>query len=288
MIDQARFEGVRPSPIAGTWYPGTREQLAQTVDQFLEMAGEQGVNEEDVIGVIVPHAGHRYSGQVASFAFRCLENLSPEIVAVVSPMHMPVEGKVITTGHEAYETPLGTIPVHQVALQELREALWTEHKIYLEQIRHDSEHSLEIELPFLQRLFTSPFYLLPIMLRDQGQATVEALGHVLGDLLRGESAILVASSDLSHFYSETLARQLDSELLSRLENFDPAGVLSAEDEGLGFACGRGAIAAVLWATRDLGADAVKVLHHATSGDVTSDYSSVVGYGSAVVYKQTTS
>jgi AmmeMemoRadiSam system protein B len=102
--------------------------------------------------------------------------------------------------------------------------------------------------------------------------------------LQGRQVLFVASSDLSHFYPQNTASRLDSELLRRLELFDPMGVMDAEEEGVGFACGRGAIAAVLWASRQLGANRVSILHHATSGDISGDYEAVVGYGAAVIWE----
>jgi hypothetical protein len=107
----------------------------------------------------------------------------------------------------------------------------------------------------------------------------------LAKILAGRQALLVASTDLSHFYPQTVAQELDAEMLRRVEAFDPLGVLQAEEEGKGFACGRGALAAVLWAAKELGANHVQILHYATSGDITGDYSQVVGYGSAVVTRK---
>jgi hypothetical protein len=100
--------------------------------------------------------------------------------------------------------------------------------------------------------------------------------------LEDQAALLVASTDLSHFYDQEQAIRLDSEMLHQVEAFDPLGVLQAEEEGKGFACGRNALAAVLWAARDLGANTVQILKHATSGDVTGDYSGVVGYAAAAI------
>jgi MEMO1 family protein len=122
------------------------------------------------------------------------------------------------------------------------------------------------------------------MLRDQDRPVSEAVGHALATALTGSKALLVASSDLSHFYPVPIARSLDHELLARIQAFDPVAVLNAEEEGVGFACGRGAIAAVLWAAGDLGADQVRLLGYANSGDVTGDQDSVVGYGAAVIFR----
>ncbi|HUS83687.1 MAG: AmmeMemoRadiSam system protein B [Anaerolineales bacterium] len=274
---------IRPSPIAGTWYPGSAETLAQSIDQYLSAATIHPLD-GDVIGIIAPHAGHRYSGQVAAYAFRHLENLTPETVAVISPLHVPAQGRVFTSGHDAYTTPLGVIPVDSESRNRFQEELERNYGIEPVQLRNDSEHSLEIELPFLQRVFDYPFRLLPIMLRDQGLDAAMAVGHTLGRILKGTRGVIIASSDLSHFYPESVAKRLDSEILARIEAFDPQGVLAAEEEGTGFACGRGAIAAALWATQDLGADKAKIVQHATSGDVTMDFDSVVGYGAAVMYR----
>lgn len=279
------MQDIRPSSIAGTWYPRDRETLAQSIDRYLEGCPKQEIDGK-VIGIITPHAGHRYSGQVAAHAFQCLRELHPDIVVVVSPLHYPHPGSVLSTDHEAYETPLGILPVDKQLVIAFEQELQGAGGPELKRVREDREHSLEIELPFLQRTLKDPFRFLPLMLPDQSENTAKAVGHALGATLEGQSAALIASSDLSHFYPQAVAQTLDGEILARLEAFDPSGVLSAEQEGVGFACGRGALAAVLWAAQDLGADRVKVLHYATSGDVTADYNSVVGYGAAAIYRRT--
>jgi AmmeMemoRadiSam system protein B len=237
-----------------------------------------------VVGLVVPHAGHRYSGGVAAHAFHAVAGLSPETVAIVSPMHQAHPAAILSTGHAAYWTPLGTVDVDQDLLTAFASALHRATGVSVVRVTRDTEHSLEIELPFLQRCLKSPFRLLPIMLRDQSAAIARAVGLALAEVLRDRQALLVASSDLSHFYPASTARRLDGELLARLAAFDPEALLRAEDEGVGFACGKGAVAAVLWAARALGADAVRILDYANSGDVTGDDDSVVGYGAAVIYR----
>jgi len=271
----------RPSPIAGTWYPGSPEALARSVDAHLASAKSERPPGE-VVALVVPHAGHRYSGDVAAEAFHLLQGAAVETVAIVSPMHQPYPGRILTTAHPAYETPLGRMEVDIELLSAVEANL--PRGLRLERVANDAEHSLEIELPFLQRVLAGPFCLVPLMLRDQSAGTAEALGHALAQALRGRSSLLVASSDLSHFYSDAIARQLDAFLLSRLEAFDARGVIEAEDQGKGFACGRAAIAAVLWAAQELGASRVHVLGYANSGDVTGDTSSVVGYGAAAAVR----
>ncbi|OGO19734.1 MAG: AmmeMemoRadiSam system protein B [Chloroflexi bacterium RBG_16_48_8] len=272
---------IRPSPIAGTWYPRNPDILRQSIDAQL-LAAEIPPLQGEVLGVVAPHAGHRYSGDVAAHAFKCFEGLEPEIVVVVSPLHSHYPGDVFTTEHDAYSTPLGEIPVDLELLDLLNERI--RGHIVFKKIRQDSEHSLEIELPFLQRVLPHPFRLLPLMILNQTSSIAETLGQVIAQLLKGKSSLFVASSDLSHFYPAVVAREYDEAFLSRIEAFDPEGVVNAEREGVGFACGRGAIATVLWAARQLGADQVKLLRYAHSGDVTGDHHSVVGYGSALIYK----
>ena len=182
----------------------------------------------------------------------------------------------MTTGHDAYNTPLGTVPVAHDLLDALRS------DISLQAVREDQEHALEIELPFLQRALAD-FRLLPLALIDQSFALAETLGAALGQLLSGKKALLVASSDLSHFYPQGAANELDTALLSAVEAYDSAGIIRAEEEERGFACGRGAIAAVMIAAQALGADSARVVGYATSGDVTGDYAQVVGYGAALFF-----
>ncbi len=275
---------IRPSPIAGQWYPGDPVRLASSVDHYIQEAVLPPL-EGEVVAIITPHAGHIYSGPVAGYAFASIRGYHPDIVAVISPMHYPYNEPLITTAHDAYETPLGVIPVDMAALQELDLALEKELGCGLARVRRDREHSLEIELPFLQRAIETEFKLLPVMVRDQSRRVTRGLGKCLSNVLGGRKALLVASTDLSHFYPQQIANELDAVMLSCIESFDPEAVILAEEESRGFACGRGALAAVLWAAKDLGADTVKVLRHATSGDVTGDTSEVVGYGAAVVLRQ---
>lgn len=273
---------VRPSPIAGTWYYGNPDRLRQQVDQFLAAAHLPELQGQ-VLALIAPHAGHRYSGSTAGHAFACLQGQERDLVAVISPMHAAYPANLITTAHRAYSTPLGEVWVDEEALAQVEDHL-SHDGLNLTPIANDKEHSLEIELPFLQRALTNDFKLLPIMVRSQAPLVAKRLGRALAQVLAGRNALLVASTDLSHFYPETLANELDQEMLRRIRSFTPDDLFAAERTGKGFACGVAAVAAVLWAARELGADTVEILHHSTSGDETGDYGSVVGYGAAAILK----
>ena len=274
---------IRPSPIAGSWYDNRPAKLAAEIDGYLDNAVLPALD-GDVVALIAPHAGYRYSGAVAGHAFAAVRGMDFDLVAVLSPLHAYHPAPFITSSHAAYETPLGKIAIERDALNAVDEALRTEFGFGIVPIARDGEHSLEIELPFLQCALKNDFDLLPIMIRSVDAGELKVLGKALAEVLHGRNALIVASTDLSHFYHQNEANLLDGEMLRQIESFSPEGVLRAAEMGVGFACGRGAVAATLFAARELGADNVKVLNYATSGDVTGDMSSVVGYGAGVVYR----
>ncbi len=278
IMAQSGFDDVRPSPIAGQWYSGSPEQLAVEVDRMLDSATLVDVPGQ-ITGLIAPHAGYIYSGPIAAQAFCLVRGMKFERVIVVSPMHHAYIEPILTTAHEAYYTPLGEIPVDRDTLNALA------RRLPLTAVRRDPEHSLEIELPFLQRALGGGFRLVPLMLRDQSYEVAAALGEAVVEELRDTKEVLfVASSDLSHFYKDAEARKLDRVMLDHVEAFDPESVIRAEDEGKAFACGRAAIATVLVATRAMGANQVQIVGYGTSADTSGDSQRVVGYGAAAIYK----
>ncbi len=274
---------IRPSPIAGLWYEGSPQRLAKAVDAYLDQAQIPEL-EGEIVGVIAPHAGHRYSGAVAGYAFATVRGRRYPLVAVISPMHHPYFQPLLTSAHQAYATPLGVIPIAHDVVAALDQALKRRLGYGLSPVRNDAEHSLEIELPFLQRALSEPFLLLPVMVRALDPRVSQALGEALAEVLADRSALLVASTDLSHYYDQQTALRLDRAMLEQIEAFSPEGAFEVEAQEKGYACGLGAVTAVLWAARALGADRVRLLRHATSGDVTGDYSQVVGYAAAVILK----
>ncbi len=274
---------VRPSQIAGLWYEGNPKALAHAVDAYMDAATVPDLKGH-VVAVIAPHAGHRYSGPVAGFAFAAVRGMKPDVVAVLSPFHNYHSAPLLTTTYDAYGTPLGTIPVDRLALNDLDSALKGQLGFGLTAIATDPEHSLEIELPFLQRALEPEWKLLPVMVRAQEPDVCHMLGSAVAHVLKDRNALLVASTDLSHYYDQQVAVALDRNMLKQVEAFEPEQAFDVERSGRGYACGLGALAAVMWAARDLGADRVELLRHATSGDVTGDYSAVVGYGAAAILK----
>ena len=278
MIEQRT---VRPSPIAGTWYPSHPDQLKKEVDTYIRSAKSPKLPGE-VIGLVSPHAGYRYSGSVAGHAYNKVKGQTYTYVVVISPMHQYYPKPVLTSAHSAYSTPLGEIPLAEEKINQISESLKKDTGIGFSSIANDPEHSLEIQLPFLQCALRGRFSLIPIMLRDQRRQFSRILGSVLADNFRDESCLFVASSDLSHFYPVEMANQLDNIVLQKLVEFSPDGLFNLKDQGKGHACGLAAIAAVLWAAKDLGATDVTLLNYDTSASSTGDRSSVVGYGAAAI------
>ncbi len=274
---------VRPSQIAGLWYEGEPKALARAVDAYMDEAQLPALR-GTVVAVVAPHAGHRYSGPVAGYAFAAVRGMKPAIVAVLSPFHNFHSAPLLTTSHDAYGTPLGAVSVDRALLDALQRVLVSELGFGLTAIANDPEHSLEIELPFLQRALQSEWTLLPVMVRAQEPDVCRKLGNALAALLKDRDVLLVASTDLSHYYDQQTALGLDRAMLEQVEAFDPERTFDVERTGQGYACGLGALATVMWAARALGGNYVQVVRHATSGDVTGDYGAVVGYGAAVILK----
>lgn len=271
---------VRPSPIAGSWYTSNPTDLRKEIQAYLTQA-HTPVLEGEVIGLVAPHAGYRYSGPTAGYAYRAVQGNLVDVVAVFSPFHDYTSESLLTTRHSAYQTPLGLVPVAKELFEEFQKLIG-ENGLMVYEADYDREHSLEIQLPFLQTALGKEFRLFPLMIRTHAMDEIEHIAQAAAYVLRDKKVLLVASTDLSHFYDEQTAGKLDEEMLARIAAFSPDQVLEAERRGIAFACGAGAVAAVLRTAQLLGGKTVRVLHHSTSGDETGDSSSVVGYGAAVI------
>jgi AmmeMemoRadiSam system protein B len=263
------------------WYPGRADRLMAMMDDMLEEveAAGSGPAVEDVRGLLAPHAGYRYSGPVAARAFEAVRGHAYDTVVVIGPLHRPLPGlsgatRALTTGHDAYETPLGLVPVDHETVAAIAAHL------PLQPVRGDPEHSVEIELPFLQHVLQPGFRLVPIMLLDQSKRLASELAEALAEALPGRRALLVASSDLSHFYPQPIANDLDSKMLGAVADLDGPRIVDLDEQGVAFACGHGAIATVIETLKLVSTPRATIVRYATSGDVTGDYAQVVGYGAA--------
>jgi hypothetical protein len=275
---------IRPSPIAGSWYSSKADELHEELEGYLNAAKNPALHGQ-LVGLIAPHAGYFYSGPTAGHAFKTVKGFAFDLCVVVSPIHEYKSYPLVTSAHNAYATPLGQVEVAHDLVDKLNLLLKGAGLTPAQPIAYDREHSLEIQLPFLQTALAEPFRLLPLMVRSSDPAYLSKAALVLADLLRDKNALVVASTDLSHFYDESTANALDQVMLKCITDFSPKGVLQAEANQQGFACGSGAVALVLWAAKALGANQVTLLDHSTSARASKDTSSVVGYGALAITRQ---
>jgi len=221
-----------------------------------------------------------YSGQVAAYAFKLLEGKKFDVVVVVAPSHRAYFRGASVYDRGSYETPLGLVPVNQELCKKLREQ---SSIIQSSTQGHTQEHALEVQLPFLQETI-GKFYLVPIVLGDQSYQTCTEVARALRNVLQDQKALLVASTDLSHFHSYDRAVKLDNVILDDIRAFDPQKLAQDLESDRGEACGGGPVITVMLAAKGMGANKVQVLKYMNSGDVTGDRSSVVGYAAAVIYR----
>ncbi|MFQ6003296.1 MAG: AmmeMemoRadiSam system protein B [Candidatus Zixiibacteriota bacterium] len=274
-----KMSQVRKPAVAGQFYPGDPVVLSRQLTDFFKKTKKVPIPGK-IIALITPHAGYDYSGQVAAYSYKLLEGLSYEAVVVIAPTHIaPFRGASVFNGG-AYETPLGVVPVDTTLASEIANV---NERVFLSTKGHSGEHSLEVQFPFLQ-VVLGAFKLVPIVIGDWDWATCEALGEALTRSLEGKSALIVASSDLSHDHPYDEAVRLDSIVIKHVNSFAPEGLFADLSAGVCEACGGNPIVATMIAAKGLGADKAKVLKYANSGDVVGDrYSRIVGYMTAVMY-----
>jgi MEMO1 family protein len=268
----------RECSVSGQFYPAEPGELRQNIRGMIAAAKSTKI-EGTIRGVIGPHAGYIYSGPTAAEAYALLQGATYSTVVVVSPSHREYFDGISVFPGDAYATPLGSVPVDK----ELRKELLRHSTVVKESYAgHGEEHAIEVHLPFLQHVLGS-FKLLPLVVGDQKREYCFALGESLGDVLQDKNVLLVASTDLSHYYPSNVARKLDAVVIEDVKKFDYEGLMRDIELQHTEACGGGPTVAVMHALWNLGVRKMAVLHHCTSGDITGDHSQVVGYLSAVAY-----
>ncbi len=269
---------VRPLSAAGLFYPADPVKLSRQIDTFLERADTEKPA-GTIRGIISPHAGYAYSGQVAAAGYSCLQGLHFDVILVISPSHNEsFPGVSVFTG-KGYESPGGLVPIEAEFSNALVKSCPLIHSSWQ---GHRNEHALEVQLPFLKKTLDY-FELVPIVMGEQNLDTAVALGQALAEVLEGVSALIVASSDLSHRFPYPVACALDHTAAEIIEACDENRFVEALEKGECQACGWGPIISALVACKYEGADSVRVCQYQNSGDVTGDHSSVVGYLSALLY-----
>jgi AmmeMemoRadiSam system protein B len=256
--------------VAGSWYPGTASALGRAVDGLLERADDEAGGE--VTALVAPHAGLVYSGPVAAHAYRLLRGRSFDAAVLVGPSHFVAFEGVALPEADGFDTPFGVIPIDGAAAARLEAS----RVVRRSDAAHAREHSLEMQLPFLARVQPG-LPIVPLVMGRQTDRTARDLADAIAAALDGRRALLVASSDLSHYHPAQEAAALDAVVIDRVEAFDPDGLQAVLERRPDHACGGGPIVAVMRAARALGAANARVLRYADSGDVSGDKSAVVGY-----------
>ena len=269
------LQPLRRAAKAGSWYPGRAEALAAEVDRYLS-AVPDAVAVGCVVGLVAPHAGLMYSGPVAAWAYRAVQGGSYDVAVLVGPSHVAGFEGVAVYPRGAFDTPFGPILI----AEEIADAILAATPVARENTAvHGAEHSLELQLPFLRRVLPDT-PIVPLMMGTQSNATIAALADGLASALASRRALLIASSDLSHYLDARVAAAMDRTVLDCVERFDPDGLQGALRAKPDHACGGGPIVSVMRAARALGARTGRVLRYADSGDVSGDKTAVVGYMAA--------
>ncbi|HXV60725.1 MAG TPA: AmmeMemoRadiSam system protein B [Vicinamibacteria bacterium] len=278
MIDGS--ERLRPSPFAGTWYPGEPETLRALVLRLLNESRES-LDGKRVFALVVPHAGLEYSGGVAASAYRILRETEVETVILLGPSHRVFFDALAVFPAGAFETPLGRVAIDAELSRELLDS--SDRFRAMPEV-HDQEHCLEMQLPFLQVVLPR-CRIVPVMMGNQSRELVDLAGKALAAAASSSRAVLlIASSDLSHYQPRPRARRLDETVLAAVRGFAPEALFDALEDNPRHACGGGPIVSIMAASRSLGAKESKVLRYADSGDATGDTGAVVGYLSAAFYR----
>jgi AmmeMemoRadiSam system protein B len=267
---------IRRAAVAGSWYPGTSTTLAAAVDRHLTDTTRDLPG--DLVALIAPHAGLMYSGPVAAHAYRLLRGRQFDVAVLVGPSHFVGFDGVAVYPAGGFETPFGVAPIDEPCAAALLQAT-PAVKEYAS--AHAREHSLEMQLPFLQHLAPGAA-IVPLVMGYQTADTARALGDALAAVLRGRRALVIASTDLSHYHDARAAAALDSVVIDCVSRFDADGLQEALRVEPDHACGGGPTVAVMRAARALGARDAVVLNYADSGDVSGDKSAVVGYMAAAL------
>lgn len=268
---------LRRSDLAGAWYPGDAGALRETIEEFFARVPSQPL-EGRLCALVSPHAGYQFSGPTAAHSYKQVVGKSYDAVVVVGPSHRAYFGDYAVAAEAAYQTPLGAVPLAQDLIAQLART------VPVTRVREAEEHSIELQLPFLQQAL-GQFRLVPILVSVDDLGRCIRLGEALAALANDHNILLVASSDLNHLSSYAGVCKRDTSVVSAIQAFDlsaMAKVLLAPGYTV---CGRAPLLAVSVAARSLGAAAVHVLRYTNSGEVTgrvAEGTYTVGYLSAAI------
>jgi MEMO1 family protein len=265
---------IRPPAVSGRFYPSNPKHLARDVDNYTSGAGEKIA----ALACVVPHAGYMYSGHVAGAVYSSLQ-IPPRCI-LLGPRHFPRGESMAILSEGSWQTPFGEAPIDSALARELARAC---PRLREDAVAHETEHSLEVQLPFLQRLVEG-FRFVPVVLGTDRYPLLEELGRAVAHVVAAqtEPVLVIASSDMNHYESDAITRVKDERAIARILALDPRGLYdTVRSEGITM-CGYAATVAMLVAVLERGAKEAQLVRYATSGDVSGDYDQVVGYAGIVI------
>ena len=276
------MRSLRKAVVAGSFYPANPEKLRKDIQTYFEKAHNsypEGMT--DILGVISPHAGYIYSGPCASYSFQALQKKNFTTAVIIAPSHQSGEFYYSIGDYDAYQTPLGEVEVDK----DLTGELLSDAKFVFYPFAHSHEHSLEVQLPFLQ-IINPDARIVPILIGYQYDQSSIFLAQKLAEILkdRMQDTVLIISSDLSHYHNHAVAEQMDIILAESIEKLDIDGVDNLLKERKSEACGFGGILTIMNLAKILAYPGVKTLHYTHSGTTSGDFSHVVGYLSTLFYR----
>ncbi len=277
---------VRRPYVAGSFYPREPQRLRSEIEEsFIHKLGPgclpvKGDRSRTITAIVCPHAGYVYSGHVAAFSYLALsEEKAPDTAVILCPNHTGLGSAVSLMGEGAWETPLGRVKIDA----ELSRAIFkASGMIDLDESAHQYEHSIEVQLPFLQYIYGSAVSIVPICMGLQDIETSRNIGEAIAEAAKGRNAVIIASTDMTHQESAQSASRKDHEVLAAIEKLDEEGVQDAVSRNRMTMCGYGPVSAAIVASKLQGADRAEILSYHTSGDITGDMGAVVGYASAKI------
>lgn len=277
---------IRPAYCAGQFYPADERELCSMIEKYFESVTVEQV-QKHVIGLIVPHAGYLYSGQTAAYGYHQLLKRNYENVVVCSPSHMmPIPGISVFDG-DYYETPLGRVPVNKEKASKLADfakELTCSSIGHVADAMSGPEHSLEVQLPFLQYVLDE-WNLIPVVFNEYNWNNCQVLGRAIASVFDPQKTLIVASSDLFHGYDYDQALKTDRRTLESIEAFDAKSFCEQSEHNQIMACGSGPIAALMVAAHQWDSQPPHVLTHTTSADVMNRKTGyIVGYSAVVIEK----
>ncbi|KPJ66373.1 hypothetical protein AMJ44_08430 [candidate division WOR-1 bacterium DG_54_3] len=266
------FSDVRKPAVAGMFYPETKAELSKQIKHFLDNVKYRKVKGE-LIALIVPHAGYDYSGQVAAYAYKELEGRRFKRVILIGPSHHVTFDGISVGEFDYYETPLGRVEVDRDFANKL---VKSGGKISFIRAAHLREHSLEVQLPFLQTVLRKEFKIVPLIFGNSSFKNSQNLAISLAKLV-DEDTLIVCSTDWSHYHDYETAKKMDRKGIDAVLQGDIASFAEMLEKGECEACGVPAVITTMLLADSLGVNKIQLLKYANSGDVTGDRSKVVGY-----------